>query len=436
MKIKDIALSAAYVGQSVVKAICVGAQEVWSAIKYIVFKDKVVAQICATKWGDGNGLTEEDAAKVTSLGNVFQNNKEITSFDELEKFGVTIIGASSFYGCANLESISLSPKVTEIGRQSFSGCSALAIYLDSGSITKVDQQAFEYSGLVSINLPNANSLVMLAFQNCKQLKRVESIGSSPVTGQLFYQCSSLEYVNLPQGITKIGGSAFDGCSSLKITPPTSLVTIEGAAFSGVPIEGELNLPNAITLNNMAFRSTRITKAYIPLVKTLGTATSGVAGVFMSCYNLASVVLSPDLETIGAGAFYGDENLVIEDLNCPKLKNMYGLSFFQTKIKKVSNLGEITKIAGQTFFGCKSLASVRIPSTVTSIEGESFNVCNSLAEVIVEAVAPPTLGSNVFNGTPSTMTIYVPDASVEAYKTASNWSTYTDRIEPLSKYVES
>ena len=34
MKIKDISLSAAYVGQRVVKAICVGAQEIWSAEKY------------------------------------------------------------------------------------------------------------------------------------------------------------------------------------------------------------------------------------------------------------------------------------------------------------------------------------------------------------------------------------------------------------------
>mgnify|MGYP000472681990 CR=1 FL=1 len=33
-----------------------------------------------------------------------------------------------------------------------------------------------------------------------------------------------------------------------------------------------------------------------------------------------------------------------------------------------------------------------------------------------------------------MIIYVPDDSVEAYKTATNWSNYADRIRPISEYV--
>ena len=32
-------------------------------------------------------------------------------------------------------------------------------------------------------------------------------------------------------------------------------------------------------------------------------------------------------------------------------------------------------------------------------------------------------------------IYVPDNSVDAYKAATNWSQYADRIKPLSEYVE-
>ena len=82
MKIKDIALSAAYVGQRVVKAICVGAQEIWSAVKYIVFADPVVEQICVANFSsDGIGVLTEDAAKVTDIGTIFNGNTEITSFD-------------------------------------------------------------------------------------------------------------------------------------------------------------------------------------------------------------------------------------------------------------------------------------------------------------------------------------------------------------------
>ena len=32
-------------------------------------------------------------------------------------------------------------------------------------------------------------------------------------------------------------------------------------------------------------------------------------------------------------------------------------------------------------------------------------------------------------------IYVPNESVDTYKTATNWSTYADIIKPLSEYVE-
>lgn len=32
-------------------------------------------------------------------------------------------------------------------------------------------------------------------------------------------------------------------------------------------------------------------------------------------------------------------------------------------------------------------------------------------------------------------IYVPDALVDSYKAATNWSTYASQIRPLSEYVE-
>ena len=89
MKIKDIALSAAAIGERVVKAIAIGAVEVWSAIKYIVFKDPVVEQICVSNFSsDGVGVTEEDAAKVTSIDTIFRENTEIVSFDELQYFAI------------------------------------------------------------------------------------------------------------------------------------------------------------------------------------------------------------------------------------------------------------------------------------------------------------------------------------------------------------
>ena len=76
----------------------------------------------------------------------------------------------------------------------------------------------------------------------------------------------------------------------------------------------------------------------------------------------------------------------------------------------------------------------MPSTVTSIGGNEFSGCTAMKSFVIRAIAPPSLGVNSFSGNPCS--IYVPDQSVEAYKTASNWSTYASKIKPLSEYVES
>ena len=68
-------VNAAYLGSKVLTAIAAGATKLWETVKkYIVFKDPVVAKICAENWGDGNGITPEQAAAVTDIGTVFKGN--------------------------------------------------------------------------------------------------------------------------------------------------------------------------------------------------------------------------------------------------------------------------------------------------------------------------------------------------------------------------
>ena len=54
----------------------------------------------------------------------------------------------------------------------------------------------------------------------------------------------------------------------------------------------------------------------------------------------------------------------------------------------------------------------------------------LTSVTLEATTPPTLGTTVFNGTHADLVIYVPAGSVEAYKSATNWSTYASKIQAI------
>lgn len=56
--------------------------------------------------------------------------------------------------------------------------------------------------------------------------------------------------------------------------------------------------------------------------------------------------------------------------------------------------------------------------------DDFHYCSNLTKIYCKATTPPTLGSNAFDYT----IIYVPQASVEAYKSADGWSEYANRIE--------
>lgn len=84
-----------------------------------------------------------------------------------------------------------------------------------------------------------------------------------------------------------------------------------------------------------------------------------------------------------------------------------------------------------FNGCSSLTSITIPNSVTSIGNEAFSNCSSLTNVTIQATTPPTLGVDVFSNNASGRKIYVPSASVNTYKAATNWSTYASDIEAIA-----
>ena len=57
-----------------------------NGVPYIRFADNAAKDIVVANWGDGVGITKEQAAKVTTLGDKFRGNSEITSFDEFQYF--------------------------------------------------------------------------------------------------------------------------------------------------------------------------------------------------------------------------------------------------------------------------------------------------------------------------------------------------------------
>lgn len=91
-------------------------------------------------------------------------------------------------------------------------------------------------------------------------------------------------------------------------------------------------------------------------------------------------------------------------------------------------GPVTTIGDLAFYNGGSLTSITIPDSVTSIGASAFYNCRSLPSVYCKATTPPVLdGTSVFANNSSSRRIYVPAESVDAYKSATNWSAYASAI---------
>ena len=91
---------------------------------WIRFEDPEVKRICIENWDkDGDGeLSMEEAAAVSSIGTIFNDNTKIKDFSSFRFFTkVSINETGSFYGCKNLEKIVM-PKESTLQHTMFSNC--------------------------------------------------------------------------------------------------------------------------------------------------------------------------------------------------------------------------------------------------------------------------------------------------------------------------
>ena len=141
---------------------------------------------------------------------------------ELSEDGKTIIGVKD----KNVTLITIPNSVTTIGDYAFCGCSSLQSIDIPNSVTTIGNDAFSgRSSLQSINITKGN-------------KHYESIDGILFSKDLtcilkLPERKKLKEYTIPNSVTTIEDSAFDGCSSLQsIDIPNSVTTIENGAFSG------------------------------------------------------------------------------------------------------------------------------------------------------------------------------------------------------------
>ena len=220
----------------------------------------------------------------------------------------------------------------------------------------------------------------LYYQNA--ITRIEfGDGVTSIGNYSFYRCHSLKSLIIPNNVTSIRNYSFSNCYSLtSITIPDSSASVGNNAFSSCFSLISITIPDSVTsIENEAFSN---------------------------CYSLISITIPDSVTSIGNATFF--------------------ICYSLTSIT-ISN--RVTSIESSAFNGCHSLTSIIIPDSVTSIEIEAFHDCCGMAEYHLKPTIPPTLSNkNAFSGIPDDCIVYVPQGSLNAYQTATNWATYASHMQ--------
>ena len=302
---------------------------------------------------------------VTSIGeSAFLGCKNLVSVNIPN--GVTAIGWRTFLDCISLESITIPASVTEIGNDAFYGCSSLTsitIYSKTAWIADnsdtISESATIYGGkgstaeayatkygrrFVEIEIPTVEIASGTCGENLTWVLDSDGLLKISGTGAMadykwIYDvpwcsyASGITTVEISDGVTSIGRTAFFRCTSLaSITIPESVTSIGDSVFANSGITS-IAIPNGvISIGNWAFEN---------------------------CTSLESVEIPDSVTSIGSSAF----------ASCEKLKS-------------ITLPSGLTSIEFRAFQNCTALESIIIPARVMAINGGAFANCNSLESITI------------------------------------------------------
>lgn len=226
--------------------------------------------------------------------------------DSVEK-----IGFQAFYDCISLTEISIPAKVEEIEGWAFEGCNALEAvhvaksnqnYMDDDGVLfdKNQTELFLYPSArtdTCYTLPDTCTILeSYAFIGNSYLKEVDISNAQEVGADLFYYCTALESVTLPDNLEVLNGSVFGNCIALKeISLPAALTTIGSGCFYNCMALENVILPESVT--------------------------SIESYAFFNCASMKSIHISEHVKTIGEYAFgfyYGSADSEAEEESLQRL----------------------------------------------------------------------------------------------------------------------
>ena len=235
---------------------------------------------------------------------------------------------------------------------------------------------------------------------CRLGKGITSIGASA-----FENCTSLEIIELEEGITSINGYAFYGCASLKeLELPKSLKSIGENAFEGcTSLQKVTAYPKLISLKNTSFR------------KCSALTIRGYEGSYIQEYATEKKISFESMGKWGTCGYSAEWYLIDGTLTISGANNMADYSetnkapWTGLNITKIVVEKYVSTIGNYAFADLGNVTEITLPNTVYEIGDYAFKNCAGLKSIeIPDSLELGIISEGMFYGCTSLETIKLPD----------------------------
>ena len=312
---------------------------------------------------------------------------------------VKLIGSGTFWGCPNLKTVHFPAHLEKLGDNLFGNCDAITelnipefdeVFNPNGA--QYENQLFYCSNLAKFTGPYASE------DGRCLIKDGTLLAIAP---------AGLTSFEVPEGVTEIRRHTFRSQIFQTISLPSTLQGIGAECFAYSNIT-QITLPVSLEwIDDQAFYSTRLSKVHIPAATELGK------NVFDSCSYLREF----------SGRYASEDGRYLSRDNAIIAFAPAGLNYYSVP-------EGIVEIACDMPFN-----SVCLPASLERITGNRAFIGRWGTHVVVSmADVPPTWTYQYY--TPGEgISIYVPAASVDAYKATEGWDAFGGYIRPLPQVSE-
>ena len=354
------------------------------------------------------------------------------------------IGTYAFASCRSLKRVVFNGAAAELGNYAFMNCSKIAIYYTQ-NVTTIGECAFLGSGLSGeLDLRGVKNIKKSAFNGCEITSITFGKNLSAIEPSAFFNCDDLNEIKLSDEndeyvyvddclIRRSDNTLVLGLASAVI--PETVVSIGDYAFAYRKNLSEMAIPSSVTaIGSYAFANCEnlktievsesvksiqscVFKSCVSLTKaTWRTLVSVPDSAFEGCSALTDVKLS-NVTKIGERAFSGCIGL--KKIILPQSLTEIGeYAFNKTALASITLPQSIDKVGNGWFSDCKYLETVYFDGKIKEIGNSAFISCISLKNIEIPS-SVVSIGNSAFNGCTSLKNIEIPSSVVNIGNSAFN-----------------